>query len=254
MAIDPAVWAATSYRRPVTKRATSPQSEWQALWCKGGSGSGTGSPSAGTLDRIQTSINQSGNTTWRGAIFEGMDGGWGHVVHILNASAAPAIWVNGVDETDRTSGPNGTRMGNLAGPLVIGGSDDAGGQLWLGKLTCIAFYNAALTGTQIRSHHAAMTDLTSYVNAVNADSPSAFWKMQETSGALIDAVGAKNASLITGSPTYAADGPVSGVTAIDFPGSAYFEAADDNLWSSTTCSVEYWAWVPVGWLPHVRIY
>lgn len=86
--------------------------------------------------------------------------------------------------------------------------------------------------------------LAKYVEEVEADSPTGFWKLQETSGTTADDAGSSpHDGTYTGSPTLAGSGPVDNVVAPTFNGSSqYVEiASHDDLTPLTgDFTVEIW--------------
>lgn len=88
-----------------------------------------------------------------------------------------------------------------------------------------------------------------YESAVLVDSPVAFWPMQEASGDLVDIVASRDAILTgTGSVTYSQSGP-GGLSSIEFPGTGgtHFAAADNDVWSPTSLTVEVWLYLSGDW-------
>jgi hypothetical protein len=79
----------------------------------------------------------------------------------------------------------------------------------------------------------------SYEEEVLADSPAAFWKCDEASGNLTDSVGGYTATAV-GTSAYQAAGP-GGNHAVYLNGSSsYFSVADNNVFSSTSFTLEAW--------------
>lgn len=80
-----------------------------------------------------------------------------------------------------------------------------------------------------------------YISAVLADSPEAFWPMQEASGNLADATGNGHTAVdagLGGTLTYRTDGPCRQMYAIEFDGDSGFDVADDDAWSGPSLSIE----------------
>jgi hypothetical protein len=95
-----------------------------------------------------------------------------------------------------------------------------------------------------------MPGLSDYEQIVLADSPVAFWPMQEASGSIIDSLASRSGASVGSAKTYQQSGPVTGVNSISFDGSSSsgFSVADDNLWSSTSFSVEGWVYMSSAFL------
>jgi hypothetical protein len=84
-----------------------------------------------------------------GVIIRG--GEWNHVAIVLNASGKPTIYVNGISRySDTGTNPNVPTNANAIGAYVT----PAGG-FFNGRVDGVAFYNAALSATQIYNHYKA---------------------------------------------------------------------------------------------------
>ena len=84
-------------------------------------------------------------------------GAWHHLaITYDDATTTLTSYVNGVVKaTDST--PTGTRQANSSGALYIGSlpgtpADEA----WKGRLSCVAFYDRALSGAEVLAHYGAM--------------------------------------------------------------------------------------------------
>lgn len=93
---------------------------------------------------------------------------WNHVVAIWDGNI-PSLYVNGVDTEATPTGPGGYNV-NTTEPFSIG-SYSNGGTGIVGALDETAFYDVALTPTQILNHFNAATNTTpdSYSSMVQAD-------------------------------------------------------------------------------------
>lgn len=91
---------------------------------------------------------------------------------------------------------------------------------------------------------AALTTALPYTQVVTNDSPAAFWRMQESSGNLVESIGSKNGSGTGSGLSYALAGPSASYTALGLSGASLsgWTVGDDNLWSSTTFSIELWCY------------
>lgn len=95
-----------------------------------------------------------------------------------------------------------------------------------------------------------MPGLSDYEQAVLTDSPAAFWPMQEMSGSIVDVISARTGTSVGATKTYQQTGPVAGISSISFDGSSSsgFSVVDDNLWSSTSFSIEGWVYMSSAFL------
>ena len=80
-----------------------------------------------------------------------------------------------------------------------------------------------------------------YESVVLADSPSAFWPCQDTSGGLVDDAGSRDASETGSGHSYGLPGP-GGFLSVGLTGQSLsgWQRADEDLWSSTALSIEAW--------------
>lgn len=91
--------------------------------------------------------------------------------------------------------------------------------------------------------------IVNYEDIVLADSPVAFWPMQEASGDLVDVVAARNAVLTgTSTVTYSQSGP-GGMSSVEFPGTGgtHFSVNDNDVWSPDSLSAEAWLYLSGDW-------
>ena len=84
-----------------------------------------------------------------------------------------------------------------------------------------------------------------YESVVLADSPSAFWPCQDTSGGLTDDAGSRDASETGSGHSYGLPGP-GGFLSVGLTGQSLsgWQRADEDLWSSTALSIEAWVYWP----------
>jgi hypothetical protein len=79
-----------------------------------------------------------------------------------------------------------------------------------------------------------------YQSIVLADSPVAFWPMQDTSGDLVDIAGTFDASPAGSGHSYEQTGPSATVKAVTLDGSNSFTVADDDVFSPDSFTLETW--------------
>lgn len=129
---------------------------------------------------------------------------WTHWALITDATADTAeLFINGASISVKS----------FVWSWPAGGGFEAGARLnavlpWNGKFSRIAIYPAALSAARIAAHYAARTN--GYNASVLADSPSLFWKLDETSGTVAadSSAGGTNTGTYTGTYTLNVAGPV----------------------------------------------
>lgn len=112
-------------------------------------------------------------------------GQWMHVVCTYDGSHE-IIYTNGVQAGgEKTVNPNGAGVSYVVdptSPLMIGSGPvvpvSYGNALW-GGLAEVAIYNQALSPSRIQAHYAAATSVASYTNAVLADNPTIYFRMND---------------------------------------------------------------------------
>ncbi|HTV41750.1 MAG TPA: DUF2341 domain-containing protein [Candidatus Sulfotelmatobacter sp.] len=109
---------------------------------------------------------------------------WMHVVCTYDGTHEYA-YTNGVEAGEKTLSANKaglTYVVDPTSPLIIGAgpaeSVSYGNALW-GGLAEVAIYNQALSGTRVLAHYQAATSVASYTNAVFADSPTMFFRLND---------------------------------------------------------------------------
>lgn len=236
-------WDGTDFRIAWAKLGPNPNFEFNCGACKAGT-TILGISDVPTEDYLSVDIRNSINRYWRHSRhipFDQTD--WFHIAQVFDGSTL-SVYING-GESSVKYGPNGTRGGNLSRLMCLGGVTSSHsvstGANWRGRIGPTAFWDEALSGADI-AHHASATSLADYSSRVAADSPSAYWTLQESSGALVDQVGSRDFTP-TGTPAYRQPGPLGG-WAVGFDGSQVFTAADDDLWSATNFTMSAWI-VPI---------
>lgn len=167
-------------------------------------------------------------------------GEWYHVVY-TKSGATSKMYINGVDRTGTVTNQT---LASPAVPLIVGADYNGTGIQWNGNLDEVAFYNYALTPVQVLSHY--RTGIGSYAAQVLADSPAAYYRMDEASGQPQDSSGNGNHTTVTGgTPTYGQTGgittdPTDGAILLDGT-TEYFSAPDHaTLDTGDTFSLEAW--------------
>lgn len=113
-------------------------------------------------------------------------GQWVHVVCTLN-NGVETMYTNGVQAGNTVTIPaNGkglTYVVDPTSPLIIGAGPvepvSYGNAFW-GGLAEVAIYNQALSSTRVLAHFQADTSVSSYTNAVLADSPTIYLRMNDS--------------------------------------------------------------------------
>ncbi|HEY1789043.1 MAG TPA: LamG-like jellyroll fold domain-containing protein, partial [Verrucomicrobiae bacterium] len=111
-------------------------------------------------------------------------GNWVYVVCTYDGSHE-VMYTNGVLAKTKTIGANAagdTYVVDPTSPLIIGAGPAVpvsyGNALW-GGLAEVAIYNQALSGTRVLAHYQANTSVANYTNAVLADTPTMYFRMND---------------------------------------------------------------------------
>ena len=85
-------------------------------------------------------------------------GAWYHLaITYDNATTTLKSYVNGVEKASDST-MNGSRKSNSPGDLYIGYlSGTPSDEAWKGRLSCVAFYDRALSGAEVLAHYGAMS-------------------------------------------------------------------------------------------------
>lgn len=201
----------------------------------------------------ETNLTSPASDSWQGVIFQNANiahrgvravaaTGWKLVQFELDTS--PTIYVDGATTSIGSDGPNGSKASDGTGSLFIGGWDQETARGWRGVLGPLAIFDKVLTSTEHADIWAARTSLSAYNAAVLAESPVAYWTMQESGGNLADSSGnGHTAVLDSGTPTYRAPGPMPGARGISLSGSGqWWKVADNAAWSAAAVTVLAWVW------------
>ena len=110
---------------------------------------------------------------------------WYHIAVTFDGTTE-TMYSNGVYVTSAAAEINAAGLAyvpDLVNPLIIGSGNavptGSGGTEWSGSLSEVAIYPTALDQTHIANHYAAATTSDNYAAAVQADSPSYFFRMNE---------------------------------------------------------------------------
>ena len=162
-------------------------------------------------------------------------GVWHQVAMVIGATAtAPTFYIDGTAYAGTASNtPNAPTSAGIIG------QDPAGTRWTNAAIARVAVYNSALSGTRIAAHAAATTD-SAYDTAVLADSPVAFYKLSESSGAnAADSSGNGSTGTYSGTGvTLQQTGPLTGAIAYDATTTTLFETLD--LTNSVTDINQAW--------------
>lgn len=112
-------------------------------------------------------------------------GTWVYVVATYDGNGHEFIFTNGVQAKAKTFSAN--KAGDFfvvdpTSPLVIGAGPSlpaSYGNGFKGGISEVAIYNQALSGSQVLTHYQANTSVTSYTNAVLADNPTMYFRMND---------------------------------------------------------------------------
>jgi hypothetical protein len=182
----------------------------------------------------------AGNILPAGTFFRLNPSGWLHLVFVRRATQWE-VYVNGeFFGFGNTNTPNSPTV-----DFVIGGTSGNNGSY----LSNVAYYTTALSAARIRAHYELGMNITqvptnSYATEVLADSPSAFYKLDEASGLPQDSSGnGRHMTFSTGSIGYSQAGPFPGSSAVLMHqfNSEYFNRGSPVLTATDNISFEFWA-------------
>lgn len=242
MATGDTFWGSAGTRFLWQKAGANPYFEWMATVQRTGN-TVKGIPTLSS-DAFCVDVRNNSNLYWRHTRGDSptYDGTWRHVAQVYDNSVPELrLYVDGASVGTKY-GPSGTRVGDLSGPLFIGGITDSPSAGWNGHIGPITFFDYALSGSRIAAH-AAATSESAHTSAVNADSPEAFWLFDESSGSFADSTGNGHTGSPSGTITRRVDGPWSGSFAMGLPGTSYVAVSDDSVWSSTSFTMAGWCWL-----------
>ena len=112
-------------------------------------------------------------------------GQWVYVVCTFTAAGVETMYTNGVYWSSKTVPKNAAGqyfVADLTSPLMIGSGSDAPinyGNPYQGGLAEVAIYNQALGSSQVLNHYQAATSVANYTNAVLADGPTLYFRMND---------------------------------------------------------------------------
>ncbi|HET7901327.1 MAG TPA: Ig-like domain-containing protein, partial [Candidatus Nanopelagicales bacterium] len=178
------------------------------------------------------------------------DGQWHHVVATQGA-AGMALYVdatrvgrNGVTTNQAYDG-----YWRVGGDNLGAWPDQPSSNFFAGTIADVAVYPTAITTTQVRAHWTAsgrvappiVTPSDAYGQAVYADEPLQYWRLDETSGTtLADASNNGATGLVQGSATLGVPGALGATgKAVSLDGSSYLTSASATS-SPTAFSLEMW--------------
>jgi hypothetical protein len=111
-------------------------------------------------------------------------GVWSHVVltrDMTAASSALRFYVNGVLVGSRVTG---IRPSESAQPWLVGNGSVRWTSGFVGGIDEVAVYDRALTASEVANHYGSIDDPLAYGEAVMADSPVGYWRLDEPAGPL----------------------------------------------------------------------
>ena len=235
-----AFWGGKTTRFLWHKSGAGPWMEWMTMVQRTGA-TVLGIPPL-TSDAFCADVRNTINTYWRHTRggTPTYSGSWFHVAQVYDDGTPELrLYIDGI-AVGTKYGPSGTRVGDLAGSLSIGGEPTAPGGWWNGSIGPVAFFDHALSGSRIAAHAATGT-ASAHATAVNSDSPEAFWRFDEASGSLADDTGNGHTGTPAGGTiTYRAEGPWTGSYALAMHGDARVTVPDHAAWSSTSFTVTGW--------------
>jgi hypothetical protein len=130
-------------------------------------------------------------------------GVWHHVAFVIGTAGSPPAFY--VDGTQHVATKPGTPIAPIEAAAI--GKDLGGDRSTNVTLAKVAIYNIALSPARITAHAAATSDAT-YDDAVRADSPVAFYELNEQNGpSASDGSGNSNTGTYSGAVTFLQSGP-----------------------------------------------
>ena len=180
------------------------------------------------------------------------DGAWHHVVAQMS-SAGMVLWVDGVRQgaNPTTTGQPYNGYWRVGGDNVNAWTGRGASDYFAGQIDDVAIYPTALTVTQVRNHFTASgrtvnlpaAPKDAYGQIVFNDSPTLFWRLDETAGpAIADTSPTKQPGVASGGVTYGSASPVSGApgTALTFNGSDGALGSQNTFDNPTVYTEEVW--------------
>jgi hypothetical protein len=164
---------------------------------------------------------------------------WYHVVYVVTPTAY-TIYVDGVSAGSGSYSSSTPVLFNSTHNLCVG-AEGSNVDNFNGKLDEVAVYNYALTSNQVSTHYNLGR---TYLTTVVGDLPTAFWRLNETSGTtLFDATAnGYNLTLSGSGQVYNQTGSISGDSdgSLQFNGNAYACRTSGSTSLTGTFSVEAW--------------
>jgi hypothetical protein len=178
------------------------------------------------------------------------DGNWHHAVGTYNGSTM-VLYVDGASVGSTSSGApwNYNAYWRIGYDNLSGWPSAPSSYYFQGSIGEAAIYSSALTATQVSNHYNAATGGT-YDSTVLGDSPTSYWKLNESSGpTFADATGGGNPAtaeatnnngLYEGSVTLNQTGALSDDAAVGFDGSTSYLTTLLQYTNPTAYSLELW--------------
>ncbi len=119
-----------------------------------------------------------------------------------------------------------------------------GGYFFPGALAHVAIYPKALSASRIAAHYAAASTVTGYESAVEADSPSSYYPLNEASGTTTnDLVGSRNGTYTGGVTLNTQAWVAAGSKAASFDGtSGFVQLPSYNWFNGGDYTIEFWGY------------
>jgi parallel beta-helix repeat protein len=129
---------------------------------------------------------------------------WHHIVWTIQGGSRMTLYVDSLVSGSATV----PAQPGFTAPLVIGWSDASWLKRFAGSVDEVAVYHAALSAARVQAHYIIGKSLpNSYVANVTTDSPLAYWRLDETTGATAaDFSGHNFGAQLNGGITYVAAG------------------------------------------------
>ncbi len=171
-----------------------------------------------------------------------------HIVATYDGSNAK-IYVNGVLDASSSGGSPITYAGIGTYGLSLGAAQSSSRKIFNGTLDDVSVFGSALSATQVAAHYAAAQSAPDdpYAQAVMADSPSAYYRLDDAGTTMYDATNNRVNGTYGSSITKRVTGLVSNTTdtAASFPGGTYASASiamvpANSLLQPANVSVEAW--------------
>jgi hypothetical protein len=201
-----------------------------------------------TSNTLSLYLSTTGGSSYVAATTVLTPGSAYHVVATYDGANAK-IYINGTLEGTSTGGTAISYAGIGTYGLSIGAGQNTGRQVFNGTLDDVSVFNAALTSTQVSAHYAAgqVVPDDPYAQAVMADTPVAYYRLDDAGAAMYDATNNRINGKYGSSITKRVSSLVANTsdTAATFPGGAWSANSiatvpQNTLLQPTAITIEAW--------------